>query len=343
MVKAGNQLEAEGTDLGGMDELEESRAVGSHGMGPEAFEAVLDQLDRVVVGKREVARLLLAAMVAGGHVLLVDVPGVAKTRLSRAFAASLALGFQRIQGTPDLLPGDVVGVSVYDPRTADFTYRPGPVLSHLVLVDEINRATPRTQAALLECMEERQVTVDGATHPVPEPFMVLATENPVEMEGTYPLPEAQLDRFLLSTTVGYPSAAEELDMLRRLGTDDPLATLTPVASAADVATWRREAARVRVDPVVEQYVVALVRATREQPGIRLGASPRATLALIRTVRAWAYLNGRAYVLPDDVKAMAVPVLGHRLLMAADAEVLGDSGADAVRRVLEVVAAPTETP
>lgn len=324
-----------------MEEQDTAPGAGAAEAGPAAFRAVLDQVDRVVIGKREVARLLLAALVAGGHVLLVDVPGVAKTRLARAFAASLALGFQRIQGTPDLLPGDVVGVAVYDPRTADFTYRPGPVLSHVVLVDEVNRATPRTQAALLECMEERQVTVDGVTHPVPEPFLVLATENPVEMEGTYPLPEAQLDRFLLATTVGYPSAAEELEMLRRLGTDDPMSTLAPVASAADVATWRREAGAVRVDPVVEQYVVALVRATRAEPGIRLGASPRATLALIRAVRAWAYLNGRAYALPDDVKRLAVPVLGHRLLMAADAEVLGDSGADAVRRVLEGVPAPTE--
>ena len=314
---------------------------GQRGTGPDSFEAVLDQLDRVVVGKREVAKLLLAALVARGHVLLVDVPGVAKTRMSRAFAASLALGFQRIQGTPDLLPGDVVGVSVYDPRSAEFNYRPGPVLSHLVLVDEINRATPRTQAALLECMEERQVTVDGVTHAVPEPFMVLATENPVEMEGTYPLPEAQLDRFLLSATVGYPSAAEELDMMRRLGVEDPLGSLKPVASAGDVETWRREAGRVSVDPVVEEYLVGLVRATREHPGVRLGASPRSTLALVRTVRAWAYLNGRTYVLPDDVKAMAVPVLAHRLLMGADAEVMGDSGAVAVQRVLEQVPAPTE--
>lgn len=316
---------------------------GQEGTGPASFEAVLDQLDRVVIGKRDVARLLLAALVARGHVLLVDVPGVAKTRMSRAFAASLALGFQRIQGTPDLLPGDVVGVSVYDPRTSDFNYRPGPVLSHLVLVDEVNRATPRTQAALLECMEERQVTVDGVTHPVPEPFMVLATENPVEMEGTYPLPEAQLDRFLLSASVGYPSAADELDMMRRLGVEDSLASLEPVASAADVETWRREAGRVAIDPVVEEYLVALVRATRELPGVRLGASPRSTLALVRTVRAWAYLNGRTYVLPDDVKAMAVPVLAHRLLMGADAEVMGDSGAVAVQRVLEQVPAPTETP
>lgn len=307
------------------------------------FDAVLDQMDQVVMGKREVARLLLCAMIARGHVLLVDVPGVAKTRMSRAFALSLDLSFQRIQGTPDLLPGDVVGVSVYDPKSGEFHYRPGPVLSHLVLVDEVNRATPRTQAALLECMEERQVTVDGVTRPVPEPFMVLATENPVEMEGTYPLPEAQLDRFLLSVSVGYPSEAEELDMIRRLGGDDPLAALKPVATAADVERWRHEAGQVRLDPVLEEYLVALVRATRDQPGLRLGASPRSTLALSRAVRAWAYLHGRTFALPDDIKAMAVPVLSHRLLMAADAEVMGASGQDAVKRVLELTPAPTEAP
>jgi MoxR-like ATPase len=320
--------------------MENGAAVESPVVG---LNAVLDQIDQVIMGKRDVARLLLTALVARGHVLLVDVPGVAKTRMTRAFARSLALSFQRIQGTPDLLPGDVVGVSVFDPKTSEFRYRPGPVLSHLVLVDEVNRATPRTQSALLECMEEHQVTVDGVTRPVPEPFMVLATENPVEMEGTYPLPEAQLDRFLISVSVGYPSQDDEVAMIRRLSAQDPLEGLEPVATGADVAAWQAAASQVRMDPVVEDYLVDIVRATREHPGVRLGASPRASLALSRAARAYAYVAGRGFVLPDDVKAMAVPVLAHRLLLAADAEVMGESGAETVARVLEGVPAPTERP
>jgi MoxR-like ATPase len=302
---------------------------------------VVVQVGQAVLGKEAIVRLLLAALVAGGHVLLVDVPGVAKTRLARALARSLDLGFSRIQGTPDLLPGDVVGVSVFDPRTHDFHYRPGPILHHLVLVDEINRATPRTQSALLECMEERQVTVDGTTYPVPEPFMVMATQNPVEMEGTYPLPEAELDRFLLATAVGYPDREQEILMIERVTVDDPLERMTALAGAADVLAWRRAAAAVRLDAPVEEYLVDVVRATREHPGVRLGASPRATLALARAARAWAWLAGREYVIPDDVKQLARPVLAHRLLVAADVEVAGKGGADVVAEVLEAVAVPTE--
>jgi MoxR-like ATPase len=305
------------------------------------LDAVMAQIGRAVVGKDDVTRLLLTALIAGGHVLLIDVPGVAKTRLARALSRSLALSFARIQATPDLLPGDVVGVSVYDPARAEFRYRPGPILNQLVLVDEINRATPRTQSALLEGMEEHQVTVDGVTHRVPEPFMVVATQNPVEMEGTYPLPEAQLDRFLLASAVGYPSWEDENEMITRLGQHDPLDTFEPLAGPDDVRAWRATAAQVHLAESVQHYVLNIVRATREAPRIQLGASPRAALWYSRAVRAYAWLSGRDYVLPDDVKALAVPVLAHRLMLSADADVLGRSARTVVEEVLTTVPAPTE--
>jgi MoxR-like ATPase len=272
---------------------------------------------------------------------LVDVPGVAKTRLARALARSLDLSFSRIQATPDLLPGDVVGVAVYDPATATFRYRPGPVLHQLVLVDEVNRATPRTQAALLESMEEHQVTVDGVTYPLPTPFLVVATENPVEMEGTYPLPEAQLDRFLLATPVGYPSAAEEQAMVARLGQDEPLDRFEALAGPGDVRRWQQAAQGVHLAAPVAEYLVAIVRQTRVHPRILLGASPRAALWFARVVRASACTARCALALPDDVKASAAPVLAHRLVLAADATVLGRSGAEVSAEVVAAVPAPTE--
>lgn len=304
-------------------------------------QAVVDQIEQAVVGKGDVVRLLLTALVSGSHVLLVDVPGVAKTRLARALALSLNLSFARIQATPDLLPGDVMGVSVYDPATGQFRYRPGPVLNQIVLVDEVNRATPRTQSALLESMEEHQVTVDGVTHPIGAPFMVMATQNPVEMEGTYPLPEAQLDRFLLATPVGYPDVQEEMVMVRRLGQDEPMDRFRPLADPGDVLSWRQAALDVHLSLPVQQYLVDMVRQTRVHPRILLGASPRASLWFSRAVRAYAWLQGRRYVLPDDVKALAVPVLAHRVLLSADAEVLGRSGVDVIEEVKASVAAPTE--
>jgi MoxR-like ATPase len=308
-----------------------------------AVDALVAQVGQAVVGKERVARLVLATLIAGGHALLVDVPGVAKTRMARALARSLALTHSRVQATPDLLPGDVVGVSVFDPRTQDFRYRPGPVMHHLVLVDEINRATPRTQAALLECMEERQVTVDGVTHPVPEPFMVMATENPVEMEGTYPLPEAQLDRFLIATEVGYPAREEEVAMVDRLAVDDPLDRFQAVAGPEEVLAWQAAARAVRLHPVVQEYLVDVVRATREHSGVRLGASPRAVMGLARMARAWAWMHGRDFVRPEDIKDLAGPVLAHRLMLAADTEVMGKAGRDVVAEVLEQVPVPTEIP
>ncbi|MGC8486906.1 MAG: AAA family ATPase [Clostridia bacterium] len=307
----------------------------------QTLQAVIDQIDRAVVGKAHVVKLLLTALITGGHVLLVDVPGVAKTRLARSLALSLNLSFARIQATPDLLPGDVVGVSVYDPATAGFRYRPGPVLNQVVLVDEVNRATPRTQSALLESMEEHQVTVDGVSHPIPSPFIVMATQNPIEMEGTYPLPEAQLDRFLFATPVGYPDAEDEMEMVRRLGQDEPLDRFEPVAGPGDVLRWRRAALQVHLSQPVQQYLVDIVRQTRTLPRIQLGASPRAALWYSRAVRVYAWLAGREYVLPDDVKSLATPILAHRMLLSADAEVLGRSRDEVVQEVLASVPAPTE--
>jgi MoxR-like ATPase len=300
------------------------------------------QLARVVIGKEAVIRLVLVALLAGGHVLLVDVPGVAKTRLARALAASLRLSFARIQATPDLLPGDIVGVSVYDLKTQEFHYRPGPVFHHIVLVDELNRATPRTQSALLECMEERQATVDGVSRPVPEPFCVVATQNPVEMEGTYPLPEAQLDRFLLAAAVGYPERADEVRLVAELADGDGLGGLEAVAGPEDVLRWRSACQTVRLDPVLREYVVDVVRATRDDAGVRLGASPRASLALARAARALAWLEGRPFVRPDDVQRLAVPVLAHRLLVSADSDVMGRDAAWAVQEAVGRVPVPTET-
>jgi MoxR-like ATPase len=319
----------------------EDRTTAALGAPKAALDAVVAQIAQAVVGKEDVTRLLMTALVTGGHVLLVDVPGVAKTRLARALARSLSMSFARIQATPDLLPGDVVGVSIYDPARTEFRYRPGPVLNQMVLVDEINRATPRTQSALLECMEEHQVTVDGVSHPIPAPFMVVATQNPVEMEGTYPLPEAQLDRFLLASAVGYPSLDDENAMITRLGQDDPLERFVALASPEDVLAWRSAAQAVRLADSVQRYLLDIVRATREAPRIQLGASPRATLWYSRAVRAYAWLDGRDYVLPDDVKALAAPILAHRLMLSADAEVLGRSARDVVAEVLTTVAAPTE--
>ena len=307
----------------------------------ERLAAVAAQIERAVVGKASVVKLLLTALVTGGHVLLVDVPGVAKTRLARSLALSLDLSFARIQATPDLLPGDVMGVSVYDPQNGEFRYRPGPVLNQLVLVDEVNRATPRTQSALLESMEEHQVTVDGVSHQIPSPFMVLATQNPIEMEGTYPLPEAQLDRFLLATPVGYPELADEMEMVSRLGKDEPMDRFEALAGPDDVLRWRRAALKVHLSEPVQRYLVEVVRQTRALPRIQLGASPRATLWFSRAVRVYAWLEGRTYVLPDDVKALAGPVLAHRLLLSADAEVLGRSGSSVVEEVLAAVPVPTE--
>ncbi|MFF4812227.1 AAA family ATPase [Micromonospora chersina] len=284
-----------------------------------ASEAIVANIEQVIEGKTATVRLALAVLLAEGHLLIEDVPGVGKTKLAKAMARSIDCSVRRIQFTPDLLPSDVTGVSVYNQETHDFEFRPGAVFANLVVGDEINRASPKTQSALLECMEERQVTVDGVTYQLQTPFMVVATQNPIEMEGTYPLPEAQRDRFTARIAMGYPDPNAELAMLDGHGGTDPLNELRPVSDAATVRRLIGHVRQVHVADAVKQYAIDLVTATREAPDLRLGASPRATLQLLRTARAVAALEGRDYVLPDDLQALAVPVLAHRIIPTADAQ------------------------
>ncbi|OLB84989.1 MAG: hypothetical protein AUI15_33770 [Actinobacteria bacterium 13_2_20CM_2_66_6] len=307
-----------------------------------ATERLVEHIGAVVVGKREVTEQLLGALLVEGHVLLDDVPGVGKTTLARAVARSLDLTFRRIQCTPDLVPSDITGVSIYDQRAEAFEYRSGPLAANVVLVDEINRATPRAQSALLEAMQERQVTVDETTHPLPDPFLVIATQNPVELEGTFPLPEAQLDRFLFLLNLGYPDADDEDTILRIHGPANIRAeTLEPILSPAEIAKLRDEVRAVRVGEAVRRYTVEIVRGTRRIDGVDLGASPRAALALYRAAQAHAAIRGRAYVLPDDVKAQAVAVLRHRLFLNADAQMRGRTTTAIVAEVLARTPVPAE--
>jgi len=277
------------------------------------IEQLVQNLNRVIVGKEEAIRLVLVAVISGGHALLEDVPGVGKTLLAKSLARSIDGQFARIQCTPDLLPTDLTGTNIWHPRLGEFEFLPGPVFANVLLADEINRATPRTQSALLEVMEENQVTIDRTSHPVPEPFFVIATQNPVEYQGTFPLPEAQLDRFALSFSLGYPTEQEELQMLKRLESPSNLATLQPCLSLEDVQALRKCCAQVRVETPLQQYIVDLVRATRQDEEIALGASPRGTVALQRASQALAFLLGRDYVIPDDVKFLVPYVLRHRLI------------------------------
>ena len=306
-------------------------------------ERVADNVETVVVGKREAIEIVLAALLCEGHVLLEDVPGVGKTVLAKAFSRSLDLTYRRIQCTPDLLPSDITGVSIYNQAEGGFSFHPGPVFTQVLLADEINRATPRTQAALLEAMEERQVSVEDATRPLPRPFLVLATQNPVELEGTFPLPEAQLDRFMVRVELGYPTEAQERAIARRFARASLLDDLRPVATADDLRRVGALVRQVHVSDPVEEYLVRVVRATRGGAGARLGASPRATLALYHISQALATLRGRAFVIPDDVKALAHPVLAHRVLLAAGGRLRGASSADVVTGALAAVAVPVEQP
>jgi MoxR-like ATPase len=307
----------------------------------EATARVRQNVGRVIVGKEEAVTLLLVALMCEGHVLLEDVPGVGKTTLAKALARSLDLTFQRIQFTPDLLPSDVTGISYFNQQTQQFQFRHGPVFANVLLADEINRATPRTQSALLEAMEERQVTVDGETRSLPRPFFVLATENPIELEGTFPLPEAQLDRFLMRIDLGYPTQEEEIRIARRFQQGSPLEDLAPVLSASQLPDLSAACRQVYVSEAVEGYLVALVRTTREMPEISLGASPRATIALLRGSQALAALEGRSYVLPDDVKRLARPILGHRLILSSEGRLRGQTEARVVGDLLDRVPVPVE--
>jgi len=277
-------------------------------------------VESVIEGKSDAVRLALTVLLAEGHLLIEDVPGVGKTMLAKALARSTGCSVRRVQFTPDLLPSDITGVSAYNQERREFEFKPGPVFANIVVGDEINRASPKTQSALLECMEERQVTVDGRTYPLTPPFMVIATQNPIEMEGTYPLPEAQRDRFTARISMGYPSAESELAMLEAHGSSSPLESLEPVAQAEDITELIAAVRTVHVAESLKQYVIRLVAATRASPELRLGASPRATLHLLRAGRARAALDGRDFVIPDDMQALAVPVLAHRLLPSAEAVV-----------------------
>ena len=304
----------------------------------EMFGAVADNLQRVIQGKPEAIDLTLLCLVAEGHLLIEDVPGVGKTSLAKALAGSLAAGFGRLQFTPDLLPSDVVGVSVWNRTEGRFEFRPGPVFNSIVLADEINRATPKTQSALLEAMAEGQVTVDGTTYALEPPFMVIATQNPIEHEGTYPLPESQLDRFLMRISIGYPDRAAEIDVLDTHG--DRNVEIDPVLGPAEVSAMAEAVRLVHVAPSLKSYLVDLAHATRSHPHLALGMSTRATLALLRVARARAAAAGRSYVIPDDIKALARPVLAHRLVVTPEAQIQGIEPADARADVLSLVPVPT---
>ena len=300
-------------------------------------------MEKVIVGKHTAVELAVIALISQGHLLIEDAPGVGKTMLAHSLAKSIDCTFKRIQFTPDMLPGDITGVSVYNQKTADFEFRPGPVIAQVVLADEINRATPKVQSALLECMAEKQITVDGVTHKMPSPFHVLATQNPIEYEGTFPLPETQLDRFLLRVNLGYPSTRDEIVIIERQQYMHPIERLGPVAEASDILMLQETVKKIYADDLIRQYIVSIVEATRHHPSIYLGASPRGSLALFRTAQARALMLRHDYVLPDDVKALAEPVLSHRLILPATSQSQDKTGRACIAEILETVPVPGALP
>ena len=307
----------------------------------ETARALRENIQKVIVGKDEAINLALTAVLCEGHVLLEDVPGIGKTTLARALAVSLGCTFRRLQFTPDLLPSDVTGLNWFNQKLQEFEFRPGPIMGQVILADEINRATPRTQAALLEAMQERQITVDGVTRPLPRPFLVLATQNPVELEGTFPLPEAQVDRFLLRLGLGYPSEAEESAILERFRLGDPLPELQAVTTPEEIIQLQQQRRAIRIEESLRQYIVRVTRATRSNAEIELGASPRATLALYQASQAWAAIDGRDYVLPDDVKLVAPHVLTHRMMLSSHAQLRGRNPEVLVAAIVGAVPVPVE--
>ncbi|MGG0716284.1 MoxR family ATPase [Robertmurraya massiliosenegalensis] len=302
---------------------------------------ILENIERVMIGKRNVAELSLVALLSGGHVLLEDVPGVGKTMMVRALAKSVNAKFRRIQFTPDLLPSDVTGVSIYNPKELEFQFRPGPIMGNIILADEINRTSPKTQSALLEGMEESSVTIDGVTHRLEKPFFVMATQNPIEYEGTYPLPEAQLDRFLLKMKMGYPDIAEEMEVLSRAQTSTPIEELEAVIDLDDLRELQENIKLVTVDDTLKRYIVDIVNETRSSSNVYLGASPRGSIALMKAAQAYAYMYRRDYVLPDDVQFLAPYVLAHRIILKSEAKFEGISAEDVMQRVLARVPIPVQ--
>lgn len=301
---------------------------------------IINNVEQVIVGKCEAIELVVTALISNGHILLEDVPGVGKTRLIAAVARSIDGSFKRIQFTADVLPSDITGFSVYNQKTGDFEFKKGAIMSQFVLADEINRTSPKTQAALLEAMEERQISVDGVTYKMPQPFMVMATQNPIEFMGTFPLPEAQLDRFLIKISVGYPDAESERSVLSMHQMDDPFETLEAVATTDDIINIQNEVKKVFVHENLESYIVSLVSATRNHPSVRLGASPRASLALYRTAQATAYIDGRDYVVPDDIQKMMIPVMAHRIILSQETKFSNTTAEDVLEEIKKSTPVPT---
>jgi MoxR-like ATPase len=310
-------------------------------MIPEVITRVIENLKKVIVGKSDVLELAMVAILCEGHILIEDVPGIGKTTLAKSLACSLGCSFRRIQCTPDLLPSDITGVSIFNQKTCEFEFRPGPIVANIVLIDEINRATPRTQSSLLECMEERQVTVDGNTLPLPRPFVVIATQNPVELHGTFPLPEAQLDRFLLKLKLGYPDRTEEDSMLLRFERSNPLDSLAAVTSSAELLKLKDLSQEVYVEKTIRHYILDIMGGTRVNPSFDLGASPRASLVLYKAAQAYALVKGRDYVIPDDVKRLAVPVLSHRIILSSEAYLHNTSKERLIEGIIDSLPVPVE--